>query len=243
MLRHGRVTVFSLLLALALSLLASGCGGGDDDGGGAGEAKRSIAADAQQHAQAAVLQLSDFPDGWKATPAAEEDESSDDDLRECIGADYSALAITGEASSDDFSMGESAEVSSDATVFDSEDGAARAFEAFSAGMESESMNECMQKLIEQSAETDVEVEIGDVELGELSFTPPAGADDARAWQVAIPVEVTSGAGAGLSPTVFVDMVALREGDTIALVGAFDVLTPFDSELRDQLVAAVAGRAR
>jgi hypothetical protein len=31
MLRHGRVTVFSLLLALALSLLASGCGGGNEE--------------------------------------------------------------------------------------------------------------------------------------------------------------------------------------------------------------------
>ena len=77
----------------------------------------------------------------------------------------------------------------------------------------------------------------------MSFTPPAESDDARAWQLAIPFEITRGAGAGLSPTVYMDMVALREGDTVALVLAVDVLTPFDSELRDQLVAAVAGRAR
>jgi hypothetical protein len=230
-------------VATVVLAFATACGGGDDDGGGEGEAERSIAADAQEHAEAAVLQLSDFPDGWRATAAEEEDEAGDDEFRECIGADYSAFTITGEASSDDFSMGESAEASSQSAVFDSEDAAAEAFEAFSAGMESESMNECMQKFIEEGAETDVEVEIGDVELGELSFTPPAESDDAHAWQLAIPFEITSGAGAGLSPTVYLDMVALRERNTIALVQAIDVLTPFDSELRDQLVAAVADRAR
>jgi hypothetical protein len=57
----------------------------------------------------------------------------------------------------------------------------------------------------------------------------------------IPVEITSGAAEGLSPDVYIELVALREGDTVASVRTQDVLTEFDPELRNQLVQTVAGR--
>jgi hypothetical protein len=228
------------LIVTTMMVSAAACGG-DGDSGGSGEAERSIAADAQAHAEAAVLQLSDFPDGWRAAPA-EEDEEGQDEFRECIGADYSAFTITGQASSDNFSMGESAQASSQAAVFDTEEGAAGSFDAFEAGMQSEAIHQCVQKQIEESAVTDVDVEFGDIEVGELSFTPPAGSDEAGAWQLAVPFEIKSGAGAGLSLTVFVDFVIVRQGETVILVATSDVFSSFDSELRDDLVAAVAARA-
>ena len=47
---------------------------------------------------------------------------------------------------------------------------------------------------------------------------------------------------GLSATVYLDFIDLREGDLLARVQTSDVLSEFDPELRDQLVEAVAGRA-
>ena len=234
------VTITAAVFAV-LVVWAAACGGGDDDEGSAGAAERSIEADAQEHAEAAVLQLSDFPDGWRATPPEEDEDNGE--FRECLGVDFSTFTITGEADSDDFSMGQAAEVSSEATVFASVDEAAAAYAAFVDEMGSESLIECIQPLVEEDAEGDADVEYGDFEIGELSFTPPAGSDEAGAWQIAIPAEVTSGEGAGLTVTAYLDIVSVREEDTVVLVGAIDVQTPFDPELRDQLVTALAGRAR
>ena len=39
------------------------------------------------------------------------------------------------------------------------------------------------------------------------------------------------------------MIVLREGDAIATVTTFDVLTAFDSALRDELLETVADRMR
>jgi hypothetical protein len=78
------------------------------------------------------------------------------------------------------------------------------------------------------------------DVGELSFSPP-DVDEAKAWQIVIPVEITSGVGEGFTPDVYIEQVLLREGDTVARVFTEDVLTEFDEELRNQLVQTVAGR--
>jgi hypothetical protein len=56
--------------------------------------------------------------------------------------------------------------------------------------------------------------LGEVDIGELSFTPP-DVDEAQAWQIVIPLESTSGAGEGLEPNFYLELVLLREGDTTA----------------------------
>jgi hypothetical protein len=55
------------------------------------------------------------------------------------------------------------------------------------------------------------------------------------------VEVASREGEGLSATVYLDLVYLREGDVLASVQTSDVLSAFDSDLRDQLLEGVASR--
>jgi hypothetical protein len=107
------VAVFVLALCVAA---ASACGGNGDDAANARNAKRSIQDGAQGRAEAMVLELSDFPNGWRASPH-EEDKAGGDRLRECQGVDYSALTITGEADSKDFAAEGSTEASSSATVF------------------------------------------------------------------------------------------------------------------------------
>lgn len=44
---------------------------------------------------------------------------------------------------------------------------------------------------------------------------------------------------GQSATGYVDLVLLRSGEKTSQVTTEDILTPFDPELRDDLVAAVA----
>jgi hypothetical protein len=236
-------------LGLALALLAgvSACGGGDGDessnGGGSSNGASSVEIDAaaQERAEAVVLQLSDFPTGWRAS-AAEEDDEGGEKLRECIGVDYSELTRTGEADSQDFAKGQ-AEASSTAAVFADEGQASAWMDEYTRGMTSSGVEDCFQETIDESVSESGEsgFKLGEVDVGQLSFTPPANVDEASAWQLAVPVEITSGAGKGLSANVYIEFVVLREGDTAAVVQTEDVLTEFDPELRDQLVAAVAGR--
>lgn len=226
------------LVALSsIALACAACGGGSDDEQGA--ASRAIEPDATERAEYVVLKLSDFPDGWRAS-SPEDDDAGGGSFRRCIGVDYSKLTFTGDAESQDFAMGENTEVSSDARVFKTEAEAVRAVEEYAAGMASEAAEGCVKELIEDRPGADQDLKVGEVDVGELSFTAPA-VDEARAWQIAIPFDVTSGAAEGLSVTAYLDIIQLREGDTVVSVQSSDVLTPFDSSLRQELVAKVADR--
>jgi hypothetical protein len=233
-------------LGLVLVLLtgASACGGGDGDeenSGSNGTSSVEIDVAAQERAEASVLQLSDFPTGWRAS-AAERDEEGAEKLRECVGVDYSDLTRTGEAESQDFAKGES-EVSSNVAVFADEGQASVWMEEYTRGMSSSEVEDCFQEAVQDSFEEDRQsgIELGDVEVGQLSFTPPANVDEASAWQIVVPVEITSGAGEGLTPNAYIEFFVLRQGDTAGVVQTADVLTEFDPALRDQLLAAVASR--
>jgi hypothetical protein len=226
--------------ALTLSCLAiSACGGdGDGNSGGSGF-ERTIEPQAQERAESVLLTLSDFPGGWRAGAPEEDDEEGEEAFRDCVGVDYSAFTIIGEAGSDDFAMGETAEASSEAKVFETEEMAAAALAEFAEGMGTEEADACMDDFL---GEPEEEFEITEAELGELSFTPPSSVDDAKAWQLAITIEGQAGTqNAGVSVSAYLDLVQLRNGDTVADVSTLDILTPFDPELRDELVAAVAGR--
>lgn len=161
-------------------------------------------------------------------------------FRDCVGADYSAFTVIGEARSDDFTMGSTAEASSEAGVFETEEMAAAAAAEFTSAFSGDKASACMNDFL-QDFEDD-EAEITEAELGELSFTPPPGVDDADAWQVAMRIEGKPGTqAAGVSVTAYIDFVQLRRGDATAEVTTLDILTPFDPALRDELIAAVAAR--
>ena len=192
----------------------------------------------RKSAGSAGLQLSDFPDGWRASAPEDEGDEESAEFRECLGVDYSDVTIIGEATSDDFAMG-SAEATSDVAIYETETEATTALEELSAGLQSESATDCVTDLMKENVESGVE--IGDVELGELSFTPPTGVDEAHAYQLAVSAE-SQPADEGMSATVYFDIIDLREGDLVSRIQTVDVLSEFDPELRDQLVEAVAGRA-
>ena len=228
------VTIVGLSLLLAL---ASCGGGGDEDGSGAAE--RKIDSDAQERAEEIVLKLDDFPEGWRADAS---DEEHDTHFRHCVGADFSDSAITDEAFSPAFVMGESATVGSDATVFENEAEASSALDVLEEDLRSDDFDSCVRDQIGENAEQEG-LEIGEIQVGELRIDPP-DVEDVRAWQIAIPVNGTPGSeNAGLSVTAYVDFVMLREEEAVAMVYTGDVFTAFDPTLRGDLLDTVADRLR
>jgi hypothetical protein len=225
---------------LAGVVVLSACGGEGEGGNGGSGFQRAIEPQAQEQAESMLLTLSDFPDGWRTGAPAEQDVEGEAAFRECAGVDYSAFTIIGEARSDDFTMGETTEASSEADVFESAEMAAAAVDEFTRGFTSDDADACMSEYLGEF--DDDEVEITKAEVGELSFTPPSGVDDASAWQVAFTVEGKPGTeAAGVSVTAYVELILVRKGAEIAQIKTGDILSPFDPELREELVAAVAGR--
>lgn len=181
--------------------------------------------------------LSDLPEGRRASPAEEDDEEGEAEFRRCVGLDGSDLTITGEAESDEFAMSETARVQSQTTVMTEGDGAdpmAKLVDAMASGTAEDCFSDLIAKAVAEGESAD-KVPIGEVDVGELSFTPP-DVEEAHAWQLAIPIEVEDA-----SPTLYLDVVAMREGDTFATVETQDLLQALDLTVRDPLIEAVAGR--
>ncbi|HEV8602779.1 MAG TPA: hypothetical protein VGQ68_05200 [Gaiellaceae bacterium] len=231
------------VLVLAVAVAAGSACGGDGNGAAEGtRAKRAIQTEAQKRAESMVLELSDFPDGWRASPSENEETEDMDRFRKCLGSDYSALTIIGEADSKDFANEDTTEASSDATVFASEGQAEEAIKEVSDGMQGDAAEDCFRDLIAPAVKKESpELEVGDVDIGELRLTAPRDITETRAWQIAVSLEVKSGEARGSSATVYLDLMTLREGDSLATVKTQDVVTPFNSESRNKLLQALAGR--
>jgi hypothetical protein len=230
----------AIITILCLSLSACGGDGEGDGGGGGTDFQRAIEAEAQEQAESLLLTLADFPDGWRTGPADEENEESETAFRDCAGVDYSAFTKVGEAQSDDFAMGETAQASSEADVFESSEMAAAAVAEATRGFRDDEASPCMLEYLRELE--DDQIEVTQAEVVELSFTPPAGLDDASAFQAVITLEGRPGTdAAGVSATAYSDFVLLRVGAATAAVTTSDVVRPFDPALRDELIAAVADR--
>jgi hypothetical protein len=239
-----RMVAVAAALVVVLTV-GSACGGnGSDETASA----RAIEPEAQQRAESINLTLADFPDGWRVSAAESDDDTGREVFNECIGVDYSGLTRIGDAESQDFFAqgGQAEQASSAVVIFDDEQQAGDAMSKYSEGFGGSAAADCFQDVIERAvrAEGDNEgfegFKFGEVDIGELSFTPP-DVDEAQAWQIVIPLESTSGAGEGLEPNFYLELVLLREGDTTARLLTQDVLTEFDRDLREKLIQTLADR--
>lgn len=225
-------------VVLAAAAACGGNGTGDDSASG-----RAIEPEAQERAESIGLKLTDFPDGWRASAPEADGEKAQARFRECIGVDFSELTIVGEAESPDFAK-DSAEAGSEVTIFEDDQQAEDGIKEYSDGIGGTAAEDCFRDLVEDAVReegNDAEIKLGEIEIGELSFTPPENVDEGKAWQVEIPVVITSGVGQGFEPSVYTELVTLREGATVANLTTEDVLTEFDRALRDELVQALADR--
>ena len=230
--RRGVLTGLAAVVGL---LVGSGCGG-DDDGDGR-RATRDIQAAAQARAESLVLKRSDFTQGWRASPPEQEDEGAGEEFRRCVGVDFSEFTVTGEADSDEFSMGNSLRVSSDARVVDTERDAVDAVAEFTRGFHRRTTNDCLGRLIAEAIKesSDRNVEVGEVEVRQLSVAVPA-VEQAQGWEIAIPIEVQ-----GSSTTVLLEYTLLREGNEVVSVQAQDVGRRPTPALGDQVLGVLAAR--
>jgi hypothetical protein len=230
-----------------LLVVGTACGGGTNGNGGEAaserDPRRDIQPAAQKRAESIVLELSDFPEGWRASSSDDEDPRGEEEFQRCIGVDFSSLTLIGDAESTEFTHEDSFDASSVGLVFESEGQAEEAIREFSEGIESDAVDQCARKGIETDTNdlTAGRIEWGQIAVRELSLTPPE-VEEARAWQMALPFKETDREGAEVSSTFHLDIVHLREGDTVATMRTFDnALNDFDPELRDKLLQVLADR--
>ena len=228
----NRTTHRSLLGALAVSvaLLAAACGasGGSDDAGKEDptttSAKATTTTEAetdagQARAESIDLTVSDFPDGFTATPASDEEgpsgvdqcteEASDDD-------------VTGEYATDDFTSGDldagdGVQVSVKTKVFTDEAAAEAALEPFS----DPDVISCLNDLFKQQFESNGSTVDGSIAIEDYGDTT---AD--QAGLVGGRLTVTTPDGQEVPVTVAV--VTLRTGDVATALMATGVGPSIDS---------------
>ena len=226
---RSRNIVFGLLIILAIGGLDA-CGNGNDKQA-ANEPRRAIRPADNALARRIVLNLSDFPSGWRADLSKEENDSTS----ACINLDFSDLTLTGRADSKDFAMGDNTEATSVARIFQSTGQARGAFGKIA----SEKTAQCLADYFETEAKKDKDlkrqdVKVGDVSVGRLSF--PSLGDRSAAYQIALSLETKD-----ISPTVYLDLVLVQRSRANAVLLFVDVLSPFDENLKRSLSRTVARR--
>jgi hypothetical protein len=202
---------------------------GDEPTGGGAETV--IEEEAQQRAEEIGLRLSDFPSGWRAQ-AAEEDEEGQERFRKCVGTNLSEFTVAGHATSDDFVRGDATEASSEVVVLADEEQADRSLDVLVGQMRSERLNDCVRDAYEQGDNEGVE--LIEISTGELSF--PDLAAESSAWQIELTVEADD-----VEVSAYLDIVFLREDRAIAQLMFLDVLTPFPDDEKEDLAGKVAER--
>lgn len=233
-----------------LAVLLTGCGREDEaadssrpDEGGQSEAENDDDVQApspadQAVAEAALLTLDDFPAGWEAQPADEdeEDEETQRRIAECVGVAYEDLYqgdSSATADSQKFVSTDDSEVSNSVNVGADEDWAANAFEIASRPEFRECTIDETRKAIDEAAEEE-DLEVGELSLNEISFDDYG--DDTLAFRLTIPLEVQ-----GLSLEATGDFVLVRVGRALTTVTTFSTETPFDVETLSEFTRIATDR--
>jgi len=213
----------ALVAAAAAAVVLAGCGG--DDGGADASPQDP---QAQELARPGLLRLDDFPAGWMATPADEDDDNDN----ECYS---DAMKPLGSVDSESFSSDSNAQASNSVGVFTDEDGAAAAL----AVVRDSEVHKCLRDLIAEGIAKDAAE--GDAEVVDMAFGPlsvPQYGDD----QAALRLEMTVQSGP-FTPTLYLDVVFVQVGRAVSAYEFVDVLSPFDDDLRGDLIDTTVERLR
>jgi hypothetical protein len=227
--------------ALAVAMLAFvGCS--DDDDRATSQASTTEAETApatetsedQRIADEAQLTLEDFPTGWQENDenAQEPEQSPCDAVKEARGS------TTARGASPDFSEGNNTEAGSFAYIYADEPDAAQAFDALASDETRECLGQSIaDELADQAAERGVtgsDLEVGDASTSRVSIDPLG--DDREAIRVQVPIS-----SEGVDADYYIDAAYIRVGRGIALLTTIDLLSPFDEELRADLLSKVVRR--
>jgi hypothetical protein len=205
----------------------------------------TVSAEQAAAAEAALLVLSDFPTGWTEEVEAEPTEQElayQAAVAECADGTGNLLDLGGpRAKSPDFVGPDDQRVEQSVTIVDpavAEDFMAR----FSAPGVEECFGDAVRAFIAEnfaSSDDPSQTLPGDVTVGELTIDEiliePVG-DELTAYRVTIPMTVS-----GLTLDVFVDIVAVRSGGSIAGLTFQSVFEPFTPEDVEQYLTVAVER--
>ncbi|MCU1372589.1 MAG: hypothetical protein JWO77_3783 [Ilumatobacteraceae bacterium] len=246
--RNPRILIGAV--AVSLVLLTSACGSSSGSDGGKDDTTTTKAdaatttkadgagddSEAQARADSVTLELSDFPDGWKATKASDSDDESP--LSKCDPALSDRSAQLARHATDDFSIGSMSEgdgttVAARTVVFEDEAAAEAAVAPFTDPEVVTCIDEALKSAYSESGE-DVTVE------GQLSPDDESFDVDET---VSLSATYTVSAPDGSTLDVNLGILVLRTGDvaTNLLVQSvdpdFDVTTLPVDKLVEELNAA------
>ena len=159
----------------------------------------------------------------------------------CIGVIYTGAPLTDEASTTGETAGRSAEVTSAATVFGSESEASESFRAAAKTMEgSQSAGaSCVADSLGSIGRS------GDLrDVHELSVVASVNVDEAKGWRIGLHLDEVKPLHDTLMDSespAYLDWLVIRQGMTIVELFTYDMPSPFDPDLRDQLIEKLAGR--
>lgn len=174
-----------------------------------------------------VLQLSDFPTGWRGTPDKDDDESDGPD---CFELDQAGVTVTGRSESDDFETGSTTTATSVGAVYESVADAEAVYRQISDGRLAERFASYLKKQSEKEAT------VTDTSVGQLSFPEVGTASDAR--QIVMEVKAND---TNLTVNGYVDLVAIRNERAVTFLFFVDILTPLSPEQEAELAGEVASR--
>ncbi|MDY7102941.1 MAG: hypothetical protein S0880_17305 [Actinomycetota bacterium] len=187
---------------------------------------------------AAMLTLSDLPDGWEqvaeGAPGGRENPAAQV-YADCMGLDFDVVYPDGLASSSRFASADDESVSSLGVVYASEEVAVDNY----ALRTSPEAFDCTVELVEATLGAVVEASGEDIEIRETTVHPllvtPIG-DSAMALRVTMPVEARSMRVEG-----YIDQLIVRVGRVVIQVQARATFSPFDTTEVERYAALVVDR--
>jgi len=222
-------------------LVLSACGGGGADNDATSDPDNAATAEVdpadQNIADESLLVLKDFPPGWEAADAEQEDGTSrqqKEKIAECVGVDYGELYDFGaKALSQNFTSEYDETVSSKVPVAADEATMKRAFEIGASAefrkCSAEGVSDVAAANLKESGQN---AKIGKVTVNEMSFD--SFGDEINAFRVTVPIAVQ-----GLEVEATADIIQVRVGRASVVIqsnGVGNSLT--SSELSEYVEKAV-----
>ena len=220
--------------------LSSPAGNATTEQGAGGEQSDAERREDEDAAEAALLVLDDFPAGWEAEPA-ENDEADDDDIRsgleDCLGTDESEPDTDGPSvSSPTFTSPNEEEVTAEVTLTPSAGDASRTIERLESDAAPGCYAEAFRAVIERNLQARHAGGCRDRGAdGREDLVRNLG-DGSLAFRATLPVSVE-----GTDVAVFLDIVLVRVGRAGIETSFSSELTPFDTDESERLTGIVVDR--
>lgn len=244
-----QVTKTLAVLVMLGASLVTGCGGDEGQKSTAGSktpesSTSSPAAEPdpvdQAIAESALLTLGDFPAGWEAKPADEDDAEDDESqhrIADCLGVAYEDFYdgdSGASADSKDFANENDDEIFNSVSVGADESRMKARFAIAATEKYRECTLEELRTVMKEAAAEEGDFEVGEASLNEISFDKFG--DESTAFRVTIPVEAE-----GMSLDVTLDLVLVRVGRAVTTVTAQSLLTSIDAAELSEYVKIATDR--